>query len=400
MPAPTPRTPDGLPTVGIVFSQFAAYHVDRCEAAAARLIGRARVRAVEVATHSAVYAWDTSGAVHGAEKLVLFPGRRFEDVSWVRRFRAEWRALYGCRVVLVGLPYNLPDAIVLSWCLRLRGVQVVVMTESKHDDSPRRRLVEMGKALLLRAYSAAMVGGRRQAEYMALLGFGGRPVVPGYDTVSLERIRDQAAHDADPPSWQARPFVFVGRFVAKKNLAVLLRGYAVYVARAGGQPRRLVLLGDGPQRAELEALVAELHIASLIDWPGFLGAEAVARALRGALALCLVSREEQWGLVVNEALACGLPVIASSPVGARDALVRDGENGFVIEPHDSEALAIALARLSDDEGQWMRMSQSSGERAWMGDTERFADAVEVLVGEPAAAARRRIARFERELADT
>jgi glycosyltransferase involved in cell wall biosynthesis len=393
-----PFLPDNrLPTIGILFSQFAAYHVDRCEAAAARLSDRYEVKAVEVATRSVAYAWEPSSGVPGATKLTLFPGQSFEDVPWPRRMWAEFEALRHCSHVFVGLPYSLPDAIGLSWLLRAVGVRVVVLTESKHDDRVRQWPVEFGKRLRLGASSSAVVGARRQRVYLRDLGFRRRPVLPGYDAVSTERVRAQV-NGAVAPAWGERPFVYVGRFVEKKNLEGLLRGYARYVALAVEGARPLRLVGDGDLRASLQALAGELGVADRVEWTGFLGAEAVSQQLASSLALCLVSRVEQWGLVVNEALALGLPVIVSTPVGARDALVREGGNGYVVEPDDHEALARAMLELGSSREHWDRLSAASAEWAWLGDAERFADAVELTLEPGAQPAGERIAAFEREIA--
>ena len=391
-------TVPNLPRLALLFAQFSAYHIDRCEAVAARMGSRFDVLAVEVATRSETYAWDASGAVGGARKLTLFPGANYDAVHWLRRLSAQFMALWRCRVVLVGIGYNEPDIVILSWLLRLCGVRVVMLSESKFDDKPRRAGFELFKALLLSAYSAAIVGGRRHLDYARFLGFRTRPVLPGYDTVGLNRVR--AMGGAAAPQGMAyaeRPFVFVGRFVDKKGLFDLAAGYALYATAAGDHARRLVLVGAGPEEPGLRSRIAELGIARLVDFPGFLGAEAVARQLADALALVLVSREEQWGLVVNEALAFGLPVIVSEPVGARDALVRNLINGFVVEPGAADSLAAALHSLASDAALWQRMVAAAHARAWLGDTERLADAVEALCGEGTEAARERIAAFLTEL---
>ena len=75
--------------IGILFAQFAAYHVDRIEAAARRLAGRAEVIAVEVAQASATYAWLPSGEVNGATKRMLFTGKAYERIGRWRRLRAQ-----------------------------------------------------------------------------------------------------------------------------------------------------------------------------------------------------------------------------------------------------------------------------------------------------------------------
>ena len=354
-----------LPHVGILFAQFAAYHVDRCQAVAARLAGRYDVIAVEVANRSQTYAWDVSGAVTGARKLTLFPGEDYEAIGPARRLWAQFRALRRCRMVLVGIGYNEPDVIALSWLLRLCGVRVVAFSESKVDDFPRRAGLELAKALILAPYSAAIVGAQRHIEYFRYLGFRKRPVLPGYDTVKLDRVRAMGGGVLAPDGvrYADRHFIFIGRFVAKKNLSGLVAGYAAYAQVAGPATRRLVLVGAGPHEAAIRAQVEQFGIGALVDFPGFLSAEAVARQLAGSLALVLVSKVEQWGLVVNEALAFGLPAIVSSAVGASDVLVRNLVNGFVIEPGSIQGLATALHAMASDEALWRCKVAASHARA-------------------------------------
>ena len=132
--------------------------------------------------------------------------------------------------------------------------------------------------------------------------------------------------------------------------------------------------------------VAEAHgVNDRVDFPGFLDASAVAQQLRGGLALVLVSSEEQWGLVVNEALAFGLPAIISPATGSGDLLVRNLLNGYVIEQGSPHGLAQAMANLAGDEALWRSMVAASHARAWLGDTERLADAAEALIDASPAA---------------
>lgn len=389
--------PDRRKRIALLFAQFSAYHVDRCEAVAKRLAGRWEVLAVEVATSSATYAWKPSGVVAGARKLTLFRGQSYDRIASWRRFWAQMRALWRCQTVFVGVGYNEPDIILLAWTLRLCGVDVIALSDSKFDDRPRTVGFELFKSLLLSAYSAAIVAGRRQTDYFRFLGFHRRPVLPGYDTVGLDRIRTIGG-DAETP-FAERPFLFVGRFVGKKNLPTLLEGYAAYAQAAGPDARRLQLAGSGPDEANLRDQAEALGVARLVDFLGFLDSTAVARTMASAFALILPSREEQWGLVVNEALAFGLPVIVSTEVGSRDALVRNLVSGFVIEPGSAQGLTQAMADLSGNEALWFRMSAAAQQRAWLGDVERFADAVELVLDPSAAEAAARVAEFESTLAE-
>lgn len=389
-----------LPRIGLIWAQFASYHIDRAEAVGRRLAGEWEVIAVEVATASRTYQWQPSGMVDAARKLTLFPGQVYEDIPWHRRFWAQWSALRDCRVVFVGIGYDRPDVLCLGWLLRLTGRKVVMLTDSKFDDRPRWVLREAGKALLLRCFHAAIVAGRRQRDFVRMLGFGGkRPILPGLDTIGIERVRSLARRELEHPlPFAERKFVFVGRFVPKKNLLRMIEAYARYVGRAGEQAHGLRLIGAGPLEPAMRELTDRLGIAGRVRFDGFLPDVMVPPVLAGALALILVSTEEQWGLVVNEATALGVPIIASFPVGASDALVRGGDNGFLVEAGAVGGMAAAMAQVASNEAQWQRLSEASAARGWLADAERFADAVEVLVVAPGATrAAQRIARFEQVL---
>ena len=368
------------PRIGILFAQFAAYHVDRIEAAAQLLAGRAEVIAVEVAQASATYAWSPSGEVRGAEKRTLFTGRPYEQIGHLQRFRAAFKALRGCDTVFIGVGYNEPDTIALALALRLVGRRVIMMGDSKFDDVPRALWREGFKALLLGVYSGALVAGPRHVDYIRFLGFRTRPVQIGYDTVNLARVRAQAAEGGDTLSlpWTDRPFVFVGRFVAKKNIAFLLEAFADYRLRDG--TRRLILVGGGELEDELAAKITALELADAVEVTGFVDTMEVSRRLSQGLALLLPSTEEQWGLVVNEALAFGLPVVASEAVGSRYTLVHNLINGFVLATDATDGWTAAMHALDSDEAAWTKMVEASLALSPAADTTRFAEAIEALMG--------------------
>ena len=387
-------------TIGLVWAQFAAYHIDRCEAVARRFQGRATVLAVEVATTSSDYAWEPSGDIAGCRKVTLFPGEFFDQLSTWQRFCASWAALRQCDWVCIGLSYAELSTILLVAMLRLAGKRVVVFSESKFDDRPRSALGELVKRLILLPYNAAIVGATRHIAYFRMLGFHRRVVLPGYDGVGLDRVRAQSSGQLAPGGrpFELRDLMFVGRFVDKKNLPHLIEAFARYNVDAGADARRLVLVGSGPEEPRLRAMVDALGLVDRVEFAGFLPAHAVSCCLADALALVLPSVEEQWGLVVNEALAFGLPVIVSRQVGSRDALVRDGTNGHVVASDSIEQLAHAMRDIARDRRQWEAMVAASHQRAWLGDCERLADALELLIEPQNPTARANVDRFLAELA--
>lgn len=161
-----------------------------------------------------------------------------------------------------------------------------------------------------------------------------------------------------------RPVVlFVGKLDEKKRPFVLLDAY-----HRLRQDRRcaLLLVGDGPLRSEMEARVAEMAVPD-VTFTGFLNRSQIGTAFVAADVFSLPSGyDETWGLVVNEAMNFGLPVVASRKVGSTRDLVRPGINGAVVPEDDPEALARALAPFLDEEAMRRQAGHASREiiRSW------------------------------------
>jgi len=162
--------------------------------------------------------------------------------------------------------------------------------------------------------------------------------------------------------------------VPKKNLFMTIEAYEQYQRAAGPAARPLHLCGTGELEAELMADVAARGLTG-VRFRGFLDAAGVATELGSTLALILASTEEQWGLVVNEALAMGVPILCSDNVGARDSLVRSAVNGYVFEPDNAQGLASFMTRLATDEAEWRRMAEAAITFSHKGDASQFASAV-------------------------
>jgi glycosyltransferase involved in cell wall biosynthesis len=123
-----------------------------------------------------------------------------------------------------------------------------------------------------------------------------------------------------------------------------------------------------------------LNLESNIIFHGFVQTEQVAKLLGTTLALVLPSIEEQFGNVVIEAQALGLPVLLSDVCGARDNLVRTAVNGFIFEPDNSQGLAWFMSLIAKDLELWKGMSKSANKFSSKGDVLNFANAVKNLIG--------------------
>lgn len=198
------------------------------------------------------------------------------------------------------------------------------------------------RVLKRRVMQSAAVVAPTSNEMAAALGMSeedtGRLVVPM--GVDVERIERAVGRRAPEPG----RFLFVGRLVEKKGLDVLLAALREVAAA------RLLVIGDGPERRRLETLARELGIASRVTFLGQQAEIRVAEELRTACALVVPSRIAKDGdrdttpLVMSEGMAAGVPVIASRVGGLAERIV-SGESGFLVEPDDPQALALALQRV-------------------------------------------------------
>ena len=148
--------------------------------------------------------------------------------------------------------------------------------------------------------------------------------------------------------------VYVGRLVAEKGVWPLLDAFERQKSAA-----TLKIIGEGPSRADLEASVAERGLQHRVTFTGFIPHERLRGELLAAAALVAPSIwQEPLGLVLFEALACGLPVIASA-VGGIPEVVKDGDNGLLVPPGDPVQLAAAIDRAIGDAAFHRRMREGA-----------------------------------------
>jgi glycosyltransferase involved in cell wall biosynthesis len=318
------------------------------------------VFALEFGSRSADYQWNHAIEALAFERSTLFPeGTSRGRSSGEFRERMD-EALDKARPDVVAVPgWSGRGAFTaLRWC-RARRVPAILMSESNAWDEPRRWMKERVKRLYLRRFAAALVGGRSHAAYLERLGVSAERIFPGYDAVDNRYFaresaaaRSARAEVRNRLGLPERFFLASSRFIAKKNLPRLLRAYASYLSQsqaADGEPKAwdLVILGDGPLRHELESLRDQLGLRGRVLLPGFRQYPLLPAYYGLAGAFVHASTTEQWGLVVNEAMASGLPVLVSDRCGCAAELVEDGINGWTFDPTDEDELAALMLRVAE-----------------------------------------------------
>ena len=202
----------------------------------------------------------------------------------------------------------------------------------------------------------------------------------GVDEAAGADIEPAPADTADA----ACRLLFVGRLDPVKGVVVLFDAVASLLA--AGTAVHLTLVGDGPQRTELERRVAELGLGASVEFAGYRNQDEVQQHLRDCDVFVLPSFAEGVPVSLMEAMAMSRPVIATN-VGGVTELVRDGVNGLVVAPGDPVALEAAIADLADDSDLRRRLG-ASGRIAVRSDFDSLTEArrLVTLFRDPVAAA--------------
>ena len=193
----------------------------------------------------------------------------------------------------------------------------------------------------------------------------------------------------DPARDDAPRLLVVGSLTVRKGVDRALQA----VRRlCDAQPRatrqlRLQIAGSGPQETALRAQAERLQLAAQVDFLGQLSADELSRCYRSATAMLFPTRHDIWGLVVNEAMQAGLPVLCSYQAGAADDLIRDGSTGYRCDFDRPDQVAERLAQLIQQPGLARAMGLQAREHvervaSVQASAVGWLNAVDAVLGEP------------------
>lgn len=245
---------------------------------------------------------------------------------------------------------------VASWqALRWAGnrqIPFLLWSESNLHEL-RRGLapVEFLKSQFLRGCRGFVVPGRSAGEYLLahkikedLIFTAPNAVDNGFFAAAAAAVRQNAAAHRRELGLPVRFFLFAGRLVREKGIFELLSAYAT-LGEEMRQQVGLVYVGDGAARRQLEERAGSIS-PGVIKFAGFAQREQLAQYYALAEMLILPTYTDSWGLVINEAMACGLPVVVSQVAGCAADLVEENRNGLLIPPRDVPALSQAMRSLA------------------------------------------------------
>lgn len=293
---------------------------------------------------------------------VLFE-RALDQVTLAERRTALFRIFNEYRPDVLNITGYFDWAqVLLMFYARWKGVKVVISSESSSADHNRSVWKEWVKKVILKRAHAFFCFGKTSAEYLESLGVERNAIkVRNAAVIDEQLIRqryDEAKAGDALDNAAPKKFVYVGRLAPEKNLQTLIRAFARAVDQTGAH-WQLLFVGDGPDRDELQELAEESGVAGKVVFAGGFPWYQVPGWLAQSDVLVLPSRSEPWGLVVNEAMVCGMPVIVSETCGCAGDLVRNGVNGFTFDHSQQQELEKHLIYFIRNPGRIGDMGRES-----------------------------------------
>lgn len=348
--------------IAVLCDRLGPYHFAQLKAASRH----AEIIAIEFSTKDQTYEWEVIKGASGFIRVTLFSDPvDMQPVNAV--IKKVNNALAGIKPQVVAIPgWDAPASLfALWWCLH-NNTPSIIMSDSQKDDVVRVWWKEWVKRQIVKLNSSGFVAGLPHIDYLKSLGMPEKRIFTGCDIVDnaffAEKARGYQQESAAVRKRLGLPekyFLASSRFILEKNIFLLLQAYAKYCQKTVGDPWKLILLGDGPLKSQIIRHREKLGLSNDVLLPGFKQYEELPAFYGLAGAFIHASTQETWGLVVNEAMACGLPVIVSSHCGCATDLVRHACNGFVFDPYDSEELANHMAFVSGDTCNRGEMGEAS-----------------------------------------
>lgn len=269
----------------------------------------------------------------------------YERVPLFKRFWETLRRVRKYKPDVVNLPgYYEPAMVLVQLCCRLMGIKVILSIDSTESDNANIWYKEAIKKFIISQANGFFCYGTLAADYMLKLGAKPDQILMRNNAVDNEKV--QHIHDDTNTITLKKQlhittdknFIYIGRLMKIKNIQRLLEAYQ----QLGTPDWGLILVGEGKDKADILDYIEgnkinNVHFVPAQPW------QEVPKYMALADVLVLPSYSEPWGLVVNEAMACGKAVIVSEKCGCANDLVKNGENGFTFNPFNVEQLRKSLA---------------------------------------------------------
>ena len=225
--------------------------------------------------------------------------------------------------------WGFPHYMRIAKKLRNNGSYIVSAMDNQWRGTIKQWLgVASSRWFLKRSIDTFLVAGDRQASFARKLGFD--DVMYGCYAADIEKY-----HLEKTLSKRDKNFLYIGRLLKIKGIDILIDAYKTY-RDAVDTPWGLIIAGTGEMESIGKGISGIQHL-------GFIPPAQLPLTMESARCLILPSRFEQWGVVIHEATAAGLPIISSHACGAVTTFVRDGVNGYIVPPNIKKTISCDAA---------------------------------------------------------
>lgn len=289
--------------------------------------------------HDRIGFSDVDYSFHRYPMKKLYSGC-YEDVpTWRMTMRLVWEVLKAKSDLVVLPGYHRPEYWAMMAACIVTGKRRAVFCDSTARDNPRRMLTSIPKRVFFSLCDGYFAFGTRSREYLMSLGAKQEKIFIPCQAAALPRsfspekvVPDRLAHrQGNKPV-----FLFVGRLSAEKGIDTLVDAFKLLKRTVPEAELRIV--GTGPLGDELKKQVADAGLQDAVHFLGSLQDAPLSREYFGATCMVLPSKREPWGLVTNEALNHGCPVIVSESCGCVPELVVEGVSGYAFPAGDVGSL--------------------------------------------------------------
>jgi glycosyltransferase involved in cell wall biosynthesis len=343
----------------VILGKITPHHIARLEAAGKEgEVHGHRLSVVEVADSQNDYYWpENAMPMKHVNHFCLFPQCDYWTLSY-RRIKIALHEILSRLApdVIVVNGWGFKDALAgLGWSIR-NDVPCVVISENHELKQSRLALRLWLKRLLVTQFQACFVSGTPQIRYLSSMGLPEGRCFVGYSVVDNAWFANRI-EQVNRTTARQRPSSILltsARLIPAKNLLFVLDVLANQATEW-----TWLIAGYGPLREEINHHIRQLGLVERVRLLGAVDYYQLPEVYAQADAYLQPSLWEPWGLVVNEAMACGLPVVASQNCGCQEDLVRNNINGFIFDPNSSDSLADALTKLTASRARWTEMGQAS-----------------------------------------
>lgn len=380
----------------IIWGNWGPYHYARfrgfkaaCQQAGIEAVG------LQLFQKSNIYQWESEECEEGIQHF-SFGDREMDFPLW-KCLTVLLPYLWKTRADFAFVPSYWHWSLFINFVCRIRGAKIVMMNESHAGTERASGLKRWIKTKIVKSFHAALLGGKPHQRHFADLGMKPESLFTGYDAIDVAffsqratEVRAKAIETRKKNNLPERYVLSLSRMVEKKNLSRLVEAYAQISVQNQASVPHLVFVGSGPLEEQVRRTVSSLNLP-LYNHTESPGLDGIVNHTKGvhfygfrqidespifftlAEGFIMPSLWEEWGLVVNEAMACSTPVLVAANAGCAEDLVIEGVTGFTFDPRSTVSIAGAMEKLFMNQDVRSRLGEAGLKHIQHYDCSRFGE---------------------------